>query len=285
MGVVVRDLPRWRLTLRSVSLGCSRTASLRPLPSRRSNWSRVTQVRRCRRTRVPPDRSADLKVLLHNRVRCTIRCCHRDDARCSLGLVSPSWVSAEPNTRSSGEPWLSTRIFPKEERPKPGPRTESSARAEVTKGRGQSSTPPANAAIAHRETSSWFFLTNTLVPSSWCSVVAPGPAGTTEIDLAVPHSQDSDDLAVTGIPRWLSTAGTRRIDSASCGRTCRETFERAELVPAGASPPPVDSEGAIQDANPRICSDVAVPGAGTFRCSSILPTASLPKLGGRKPGF
>jgi hypothetical protein len=42
---------------------------------------------RCHIVRSRRFRVADLKVLLHSRVRCCVRCCHRNAARCSLGLV------------------------------------------------------------------------------------------------------------------------------------------------------------------------------------------------------
>jgi hypothetical protein len=61
--------PHWRHTLRSISLASSRTASPRPIPSRRSTGL----ARPSGRVAAPVEvcwLAADLKVLLHRRVRC-----------------------------------------------------------------------------------------------------------------------------------------------------------------------------------------------------------------------
>jgi hypothetical protein len=57
------------------------------VPSRRSTRSRFPHPSRCRVACSRHFRAADLKVLLHSRVRCCARCCHQSAARCSLGLV------------------------------------------------------------------------------------------------------------------------------------------------------------------------------------------------------
>jgi hypothetical protein len=57
------------------------------IPSRRSTRFWFLHPPRCRVARSRHLRVADLKVLLHSRVRCCARCCHLDAARCSLGLV------------------------------------------------------------------------------------------------------------------------------------------------------------------------------------------------------
>jgi hypothetical protein len=63
-------LPLWRHTLRSFSLDCSRTASPRPLPSRRSisAWTPLAAWRHA--TRVCQTSTAGLRALLHSRIRC-----------------------------------------------------------------------------------------------------------------------------------------------------------------------------------------------------------------------
>lgn len=57
------------------------------VPSRRSTWS-LFSLPALPRTCDHRFQAADLKVLLHSRIRCGAGCCHHDVARCSLGLVS-----------------------------------------------------------------------------------------------------------------------------------------------------------------------------------------------------
>ena len=101
-AVSSRALPSGAVTLRSLSLVHSRTASPRPLPSRRS-WrpvrpaSAVTSVRRpVRSPRVP-------RALLHVRVRCCLPACARPAARCSLGLPAlPAPLTPLPKEGGAG---------------------------------------------------------------------------------------------------------------------------------------------------------------------------------------
>lgn len=96
------------------------------IPSRRSSWSRFAHARRCRLLCVYPNQPADLKVLLHSRVRCIVRRCRQDGARCSPGLGSPSWVSPIPAARFSEKIRYPVRILPKVERSETGSRAVSS---------------------------------------------------------------------------------------------------------------------------------------------------------------
>lgn len=87
-----RAFPNGAYTLRSFSLRDSRSASPRPFPSRCSSSSSAPLPRRASTTVSLRFQGAlSLRALLHRKVRCVSRCCHRNLLDAPLGLA-PSGV-------------------------------------------------------------------------------------------------------------------------------------------------------------------------------------------------
>jgi hypothetical protein len=179
--------PRWRHTLRSLSLDFSRATSPWPVPSRRSATIARLPVPCCHRIGHRPIAAADLRVLLRSRVRCTrpgVAAESWPDA--PLGFVSPRGFDELAPTFPERGPCSAGRSSSSL-----GSRNSSfgSRRFRQSVGRGvrlgtwpalprkrsRAATAPTRPVVVRRLDSSRKTLAVASCSSRWCSRAAPGP--------------------------------------------------------------------------------------------------------------